>query len=346
MTDLWQHPWLSGLFGDPEMAALLSPEAELSRMLRIEAAWTSTIAPKDDAERIANAILTAPIRPEDLAEGTARDGVPVPNLVRLLTAHLEEADQDWVHKGLTSQDVIDTSLMLMLKAALPILTDRLGTLIATLDALTRRDGARSLMAATRMQAALPITTSDRIGAWTHPLLRLSEQMREMTEQVSILQWGGPVGVRDPSRPADTGTRFAQTLGLRDPGAAWHSDRSLLAEMAGLLSRVSGATGKMGQDIALLAQADPPALRLRGTGGSSAMPHKQNPVLAELLVTLARKSASDLSLMHHALVHEQERSGAAWMLEWMVLPQMLMTTGRGLTAAHDLIVSISRMGNDN
>ena len=346
MTDLWQHPWLSGLFGDPEIAALLTPEAELSRMLRVEAAWTKTIAPHDNAERIANAILTAPIRPEDLAEGTARDGVPVPDLVRLLKADLEDSDHDCVHQGLTSQDVIDTSLMLMLKSALPILTERLETLLATLDALNSRDGARSLMAATRMQAALQITASNRIGAWTRPLSRLSEQMAQMTDQVSILQWGGPVGVRDPSRPSDTGNRFAQILGLRDPGAAWHSDRSLLAELAGLLARVSGATGKIGQDIALLAQTNPPALRLTGTGGSSAMPHKQNPVLAELLVTLSRKSASDLSLMHHALVHEQERSGAAWMLEWMVLPQMLMTTGRGLAATNDLIVSICQMGNDN
>ena len=346
MTDPWLHPWLGGLFGDPEMAALLAPEAELSRMLQVEAAWTRAIAPHDAAERIAGAVLTASIRPADLAEGTARDGVPVPDLVRLVKAHLGEADHVWVHKGLTSQDVIDTSLMLMLKAALPILTGRLGTLIAALDSLTRRDGTRSLMAATRMQAALPITVSDRIDAWTRPLPRLSEQMREITGRVSILQWGGPVGVRDPSLPADTGPRFAQALGLRDPGAAWHSDRSVLAELAGLLARVSGSTGKMGQDIALLAQADPSALRLTGTGGSSAMPHKQNPVLAELLVALACKSASDLSPMHQALVHEQERSGAAWMLEWMVLPQMLMTTGRSLTAAHDLVVSISRIGNEN
>lgn len=186
MTDLWQHPWLSGLFGAPEIAALLTPEAELSRMLRVEAAWTKTIAPHDNAERIANAILTAPIRPEDLAEGTARDGVPVPDLVRLLKADLEDSDHDCVHQGLTSQDVIDTSLMLMLKSALPILTERLETLLATLDALNSRDGARSLMAATRMQAALQITASNRIGAWTRPLSRLSEQMAQMTDQVSIL----------------------------------------------------------------------------------------------------------------------------------------------------------------
>lgn len=345
MTDLWHHPWLSGLFGDPELAAILAPEAELARMLQIEAAWTRVIAPKPDAERVAAAMLAAPIRTEDLKNGTARDGLPVPELVQRLKAHLSQQDHRWLHKGLTSQDVIDTSLMMALQDALPLLAQRLANLSDALSALSERDGSRGLMAATRMQAALPITTSDRIAAWARPLSWLSDQMPDITERVRILQWGGSVGVRDATLPEYTGDRFAKALGLRDPGVAWHSDRSVLAELAGVLSQLTGATGKIGQDVALLAQTDPSALKLTVSGGSSAMPHKQNPVLAELLVTLARGNASDLSLMHHALIHEQERSGAAWMLEWMALPRMLMTTGRSLLAAHELIVSIARMGND-
>jgi 3-carboxy-cis,cis-muconate cycloisomerase len=343
VTDLWQHPWLSGLFGDPELAAILAPEAELSRLLQVEAAWTRVIASRPDAERVASAIFAAPVRPEDLKQGTARDGLPVPELVHRLKAHLPDEDHGWVHQGLTSQDVIDTSLMMALQQALPLLARRLADLCDTLDAVSQRDGARVLMAATRMQPAMPITTSDLIAAWTRPLSRLSDQMPDMTERMAILQWGGPVGRRDATRPGDTGARFANALGLHDPGAAWHSDRSHLADLAGVLSQISGATGKIGQDIALLAQTDPSALDLTLSGGSSAMPHKQNPILAELLVALARRNASDLSLMHHALIHEQERSGAAWILEWMALPQMLMTTGRSLMAAGELIVSIARIG---
>ena len=83
--------------------------------------------------------------------------------------------------------------------------------------------------------------------------------------------------------------------------------------------------------------------LAGGGGSSAMPHKANPVLAELLVTLARFNATQVAGIHHALVHEQERSGAAWMLEWMILPQMTMATGRALTAARSLCGQITQIG---
>ena len=84
--------------------------------------------------------------------------------------------------------------------------------------------------------------------------------------------------------------------------------------------------------------------LEAGGGSSAMPHKSNPILAELLVTLARFNATQAAGLHHSLVHEQERSGAAWMLEWMILPSMSLATGRALTAATSLINSISDIGS--
>ncbi|MDZ7823073.1 MAG: lyase family protein [Ahrensia sp.] len=171
-----QHPWLSGLFGDPEIEAILSPEAELSRMLQIEAAWTRTIAPKADAERIAAAILAAPIQPQDLKDGTKRDGLPVPDLIRLLKAQLHKEDQPWLHQGLTSQDVMDTALMISLQDIMPILIARLGTLIDALDALTKRDGERRLMAVTRMQHALPIAVQDKIEACRRPLITLAKQM--------------------------------------------------------------------------------------------------------------------------------------------------------------------------
>ena len=158
-----------------------------------------------------------------------------------------------------------------------------------------------------------------------------------------MQWGGPVGVRDPALPADTGRRFAETLGLRDPGASWHADRSMPAALAAELSLMTGAVGKLGADIALMALPDDGTLTLAAGGGSSAMPHKRNPVLAELLVTLARRNASDAGLMHQTLVHEQERSGAAWMLEWLTLPRMLVATGRSLAASIALVGTIERMG---
>ena len=101
-----------------------------------------------------------------------------------------------------------------------------------------------------------------------------------------MQWGGPIGIRE-THPADAlGPAFAARLGLRDPGFAWHTTRSDITELGGLIARVTGSLGKIGQDIALMAQRGADDMTLHTGGTSSAMPHKQNPILAELLVTIA------------------------------------------------------------
>ncbi|WP_397542202.1 lyase family protein, partial [Roseovarius salis] len=138
--------------------------------------------------------------------------------------------------------------------------------------------------------------------------------------------------------------MAHDLGLGVAGAAWHTDRAPLAELGGWLSMVSGSLGKMGHDIALMAQQGVGAARLRSGGSSSAMAHKVNPVRAELLVTLARFNAVQLPGLHLALDHEQERSGMSWTLEWLILPRMCESTGAGLTLAAALAEEIEALGD--
>jgi 3-carboxy-cis,cis-muconate cycloisomerase len=133
--------------------------------------------------------------------------------------------------------------------------------------------------------------------------------------------------------------MAAILGLGD-APPWHSQRDRIAELAACLSLLSGSLGKFGQDIALMAQNEIGEVRLARGGGSSAMAHKSNPVAAEVLVALARFNAGLLGTLHQALVHENERSGAAWTLEWMVLPQMVVAAGAGLNRARALVGGMS------
>ena len=135
--------------------------------------------------------------------------------------------------------------------------------------------------------------------------------------------------------------LAKETGLHN-GTCWHTARAGLAEYAGWLSLVSGSLGKIGQDISLMAQQGIDEITLSGGGSSSAMPHKQNPILAETLVSMARYNAVLLGGMHQALVHEQERSGMAWALEWLCLPQMAEITGKGLSLASRMIGQIERI----
>ncbi|WP_319517496.1 3-carboxy-cis,cis-muconate cycloisomerase [uncultured Martelella sp.] len=346
-TSVFDHPWLGGLFGDTETAAIWSPESQLRHMLAFEAAWSRALGAcgifdAAQAESAASAIEQADVEPQALAAGTGADGVPVPALVEMLR---RVAPAEAVHKGATSQDVIDTALAMTLRETTALFLARLERLIAALTALERHFGENRLTGRTRMQAAVPITVGDRLLSWRLPLGDHVPRLKALRLRVEKVQIGGAAGNRAAlgDRADAVVADVAERLGLQPTQKAWHAMRDGIGEYAAVLSLISGTLGKMGQDIALMAQQGVDEIALSGGGGSSAMPHKSNPVLAELLVTLARFNAAQLSGLHQALVHEQERSGAAWSLEWMILPQMALATGRGLGAAIDLCGKVERMG---
>jgi 3-carboxy-cis,cis-muconate cycloisomerase len=331
---VFDHPWLSALLGDDEIARQFSPEAELSAMMTFETTLARVQSEfgiiSADAGRAISAALTN-FRPDmaELARGAARDGVVVPEWIDQLRHIVGPLHGRDLHFGATSQDVIDTALVLRLKPILSLLEARLDGLDARLAALAGDIGSNPLQGYTRMQPALQMTWANKIDNWRAPFARHRDRLRELKPRLLVMQLGGPVGTLDKfgSQGPALVQALAGALELGVPLHAWHSTRDSMAELGGWLSLVSGSAGKIGQDVALLAQAG--VVTLAVAGRSSAMPHKQNPILAEILIALARFNATQLSAMHHALVHEQERSGAAWTLEWMVLPQMLVATGASL-----------------
>lgn len=345
-------PILAGLLGDPEIVAFFSVKAEIAAMLRFEAALAEAegeagVIPADAAEAITEGCARFEPDMKALGEGTARDGVVVPELVRQLKAAIGGDAANSIHFGATSQDVVDTSLILRLWSVATVLSGRLGEIRDAFDGLAERFGERRMTGRTRMQAGLPIRVADRVGDWKRPLLTHEDRLNERSAHLFRLQFGGAVGTLDKlgARADAVAAALAGRLGLAPCADDWHSDRSGIAEFAGWLSLVTGSLGKFGQDVALMAQNGIDEIALSGAGGSSAMPHKQNPVKAEILVTLARFNATLLSGMHQSLVHEQERSGSAWTLEWMLLPQMCVATGAATRTARELVASIVSIGGE-
>ena len=334
----FDHPLLGALLGDEEVAAFLSVDADLAAMLAFEAALAEAQAalgliPADAARRITEVCARFVPDRENLAAGVARDGVVAPALVAQLRAAIGEPHAKHLHRGATSQDVIDTSLTIRLKSVCDLFDRRLAALIETLRELDRRDGAVPLMGRTRMQRALPITARDKLRAWREPLERHRARLTELKPRLLVAQFGGPVGTRaDLDGKGDAlAAELARRLGLGD-APCWHVERDGIGEFASWLSLVAGSLGKIGQDAALMAQNEVGEVRLAGGGGSSAMPHKSNPVLAEALVTLARFSAGLAGTLHQSLVAENERSGAAWTLEWLTLPPLVVATATSLRHA--------------
>jgi len=336
---------LQHLVGDAEFEGLFTDEAELAAILRFETALAEAEAdtgliPDIAAKAIVRAI--AAFRPDmaDLAQGIARDGVVVPALIAQLRAGLGE-HAGALHLGATSQDAIDTGLMMRLAAAISMIDARMVALETALGGLGERYGALSIMAHTRMQRALPMPVSAKIAAWVAPLTRARRTLGLLRRRLLVIQLGGPVGTREElgDKADQVAKRLAEQLDL-GLAAPWHTERDPIAELASLLSLISGALGKFGADVALLGQNEIATVVLDGGGGSSAMPHKSNPVNAELLVALARLNAGLTGTLHQALVHEYERSGAAWTLEWLTLPQMVVATAAGLRIAGALAAQIS------
>jgi 3-carboxy-cis,cis-muconate cycloisomerase len=344
---LFDHPPFQTLLAREDLTALFTPDADIQAMLRFETALAEAQAeagliPAVAAAAIADVTKTFKADEKKLAAGVARDGLAVPVLIKHLRDKLDKAYRAHLHYGATSQDVIDTGLMLRLKTAFALFARDLDSVVTKLDTHAASAGNRPLMAKTRMQHALNIRLTDRIGIWKTPLEQHRSALEDLRDHIFAVQLAGPVGTLD--KLGDKGTeirrRVAEKLGLADPRGSWHTDRTRIADIANWLSKVNGSLGKIGQDVALMAQNGIGEAVIEGGGLSSSMPHKMNPVLAELLVTLARYNAGQLGVIHQVLVHENERSGSAWTLEWLVLPEMVAATGASLKLGRDMLDTLT------
>lgn len=343
VTNSFARDVFGDLLCDEAVAGAFSAAAFTDRMLSFEAAWTGALADVGavsgrDAEAAMAAIKS--FRQTHFHAGSLADGVPVPGLVRALRFGLDQAAARAIHTGATSQDVIDSAMALTLIAVHGEIRDRLARISHLLEELRLRHGKKPLMARTRMQAAMPATADLRIAAWRRAIDGQIARAGAARAEIATVQIGGPIGRRDapPGQASEVARRVADALGLT-LGPVWHTDRSGPVSFGHWLTLVSGTLGKIGQDIALMAQQGVDEIALRGGGGSSSMPEKQNPVAAEAMVALARFTAVQQATLAQAMIHEQERSGAAWMLEWLTLPAMAEATGASLNHCLTLLERI-------
>ena len=343
---------LGPLVSDSATADLFSDGAAIKAMLEFEAALAVAEErleqiPHGMAERIVSAAASLEPDRKLLGAGSAAAGHPVAELVQQLRSAAGPAG-DYVHWGATAQDTVDTALVTRLAVAVDRFDARLEGLIEVLSRQANRYRDSIMPGRTRTQHAVPLSFGLKVAGWLSPLSRHRQRLAELRPRALCVQLGGAAGTLSVlgSRGVEVMEELAGELGLEIPPAPWHSQRDGLAELASWLSLVTGTLAKMGQDLALLAQTELAEASDGSTGHSSAMPHKSNPVRSEILVAIGRSNANLLSSMHHAAIHEHERSGSAWTLEWLTLPQMAVLTGASLrlgkSVAESLEASPKRM----
>jgi 3-carboxy-cis,cis-muconate cycloisomerase len=334
---------LGNLFSDPEIAALFDDRAQIASMLLFESALAAAearagVIPEQSATRIAEVCRDFTPDPASLAAGTASAGVPVPALVKALKAEIGGDDARYVHFGATSQDVVDSALVLQLRDAVAIIRRRIRKLAKALSVHADTHRTTVMIGRTRSQQAVPTTFGLKAAGWLAPLVRIDHRIEGLSSDLLRISFGGAAGTLASIgvKAADVESNLSEELDLPLADMPWHAQRDVLVDFASQLTALTGALGKMGQDLVLLAQSEIAEVQPGKGGGSSTMPHKSNPVQAEMLVTLARFNAGLLGTFAQAQLHDHERSGASWLLEWLTLPQIITATGAALAQAVDMV----------
>lgn len=345
IADPFGAPSHGELFASAEMRDLLSDARRCAAMVQVEIALAKAqaacgVVPEDAARAIEDALEDFVVDAAGLGQGTEAAGVPVPALVAQLRHAVGGEAAQWVHWGATSQDILDSAQSLLFRDAIAGLGASLDRVIAELGARTDEHIDTVMLARTRMQQAAPTSFGLKVAGWREPLLRNRDRLTELKPRLLVAQLGGAAGTLAPlgEHGAAVRVRFADELGLGLTATPWHSQRDRLVEFANWIALMTGALGKIGLDVGLLAQSEVGEVRETGEagrGGSSTLPQKSNPVSSEILVTLARYNAHSLGALHQAMLHEGERSGSAWSLEWLVLPNMLLALSGSLAHAERL-----------
>lgn len=330
------------LFGDKEVGALFSDSAELRAMMLVEGALAKVqgelgVIPQTAGAAIHRASLDLQLDPSALANGAAQSAVPVPALVVAFREAMQAPEHaSWLHWGATSQDIMDTALALRLRQALALFDARIETTLNGLGALAEIHAQTPMVARTYGQAAVVSTFGAQVASWGVPLIRSKTKLAGVSKEIAQVSLSGAAGTLS-AMDQGPGVRaaLAEALGLGDPKASWHSTRDGIASMAAWMTALCGLLGKMGEDLLLLTQFGIGEVHLAESGGSSTMPQKKNPIAPSLLAAIARQSVGLNSVIQSALPHRQQRDGAAWMTEWLSLPQLVLLTARALRVAEEL-----------
>ena len=344
------------------MKQVFCDHGRVQAMLDVEAALARAQARVGVTPHSALAPITAACRAqfydfEALGLAIASAGNSAIPLVKALGKQIASSAPEaerYVHLGATSQDVMDSGLVLQLRAALDLIERDMTQLADVLAAQAQRYATTPLAGRTWLQQATPVTLGMKIASWLGAVTRSRQRLHELKPRLLCLQFGGASGtlaaLGDQAMPV--AQALADELGLSLPEQPWHTQRDRLVEFAAVLGLIAGGLGKIGRDISLLMQTEAAEVfepSAPGKGGSSTMPHKRNPVGSAVLIGAATRVPGLLSILFSAMPQEHERSLGLWHAEWETLPEICCVVSgalvQALNIARGLEVDSERMARN-
>jgi 3-carboxy-cis,cis-muconate cycloisomerase len=308
------------------LQALLDVEAGLARALA-----HARIVPLSAAQAVSAAARAERFDLAALAAASAGAGNPVPALVKALHAQLPPEAAAAVHTGATSQDIVDSALMLIIKRSLPHLQADLGACASACARLARQHGATLMSGRTLLQQATPISFGLKAAGYLHALDQACAQLEQLRRSQLLVQFGGASGTLSvlDARGVEIARLLAAELGLAEPVLPWHTLRVPMLQWASGLGLCAAVLGKIARDVTLLAQTEVDEVsepEAAGRGISSTMPHKRNPVGATVALSCTRRVPALVASMLSSAEQEHERAAGAWHAEWETLLDLLRLTG--------------------
>lgn len=353
ISKLINHPFLNSY-----LVSDLSDKNFVQAMIDFELAIIQvrehhSLIPQGILEKSAKALSISNFDLEDIASKTYLGGNAAIPFVAQAKKILPDELKPYFHQAVTSQDVIDTAMMMMIKPGLSIINEDLVAIMGACDKLIMEHSKTPMIGRTLLQHALPITFGVKVSQWASSLVFVIPKLTQIQKSGLYLQWGGPVGMSNEENEAyQIPQKVASVLGLESPSLPWHTNRQPIHDIASTLDALSGALENIAGDIALMCQSEvgevsEPAIE--GMGGSSSMPHKRNPVLCALIKTAAYRMHGHLSLISATTAQPFERSLGEWHASWMPLIESLAlvagATSNMKTLLEGLEVHSSRMADN-
>jgi 3-carboxy-cis,cis-muconate cycloisomerase len=334
------------LFVPDEIAAAVSDRAWLAAMLDAERALVNAeaiagVVPAHLAGRIAGRCDPALYDPGDLARAGRSAGNPVEPLVKAIRAGLGVEEAGFVHRGATSQDILDSAAMLVSRRALAPTAAWLGEAADACAALARAHRTTPMAGRTLLQQATPTTFGLKAAGWLMGLRAARALVEAVAARRLRAQLGGAVGSLAVlgARGPEVARLYARELDLAEPLAPWHTERSGLIALGAALATVAAACAKISGDVVLLAQTEVAEVREGAGGGSSTMPHKRNPAVSVRTLACAATARRHAAALVAAEPHEHERAAGAWHAEWGAITGALEGAGGAAAGVRELFAGL-------
>ncbi|TCP23769.1 3-carboxy-cis,cis-muconate cycloisomerase [Scopulibacillus darangshiensis] len=336
---------LRNIFGTAEMRSFWSDENRLQKQLDVEAALALAegelgLIPTDAAKVIASKAKVEFLDLDEIAEEVLKVKHSLMPTVKGLQKVCGQAGE-YVHYGVTTQDVVDTGMILQLKESHSVIVNQLQSIVEELSRIARKHRGTPMAGRSHGMQGMPTTFGFKIAVILSEVIRHLDRLREIEEKTFIGVLGGAVGTYASfgSLGPEVERRALKQLGLEAPEICWHSSRDRIAEYIGVLGMISATIGKMANEFYNLMRTEIDEIEepfTPGKIGSSTMPHKRNPAALEGIVSLAKPIRYNVALILEGMIIEHERDAMSWRGEWIALPETCIYLSAQLASMHSVL----------